>query len=516
MAKECMGEKPMADKRVFIALAIAALVGIDRPARSADVVVVCPETFHDAVQPWLKHRRGEGLNLCVIESARDAQSLRTSIRDAADADTKYVVLIGDAPVIGTPCDERCQTPIFYAPTKVTSAWGSTSTLSSDLLFGDFDDDQLPDAVVGRLPVDEPEQLKALISRIIARETCNDFGPWRSQIQFVGGVGGFGAFADGAIESVTRNVITNVLPPETKTTICYASPGHVFFPTDRSFTDAVVDRYQQGARFWVYAGHGHVTELDRVPRGAKGTPVLDQRSVKRLSRSAPGSSIAIMLACYTGALDAAEDSIAEEMVLTDGGPIAVFAGSRVTMPYGNTTAAMGLIDGIFAQKLDRLGDAWQNALVGMHQEVSSDTSSARVMIDALATIVSPAGTDLVEERREHMLLYNLIGDPTLRLNHPQPLVLQVPTGHKPGQPIELQVESPIDGQLTVSFDRPLGAVTEGDPNETTVASINAPIEAGKTVSHQIKIPAGISGPIVVRALVSGASSWATSATRTIVR
>jgi hypothetical protein len=511
-----MGLFRMTDKRIFIVLAIAVIAGVGRPARSADVIVVCPVDFQVAVQPWLEHRRGEGLQVRVIESARDAQSLRASICDASGDDTRYVVLIGDAPVIGTPCDARCQTPILYAPTKVTSAWGSTPTLSSDLLFGDFDRDDVPDAVVGRLPVDEPAQLEALIARIIAREKCDDFGPWRSQIQFVGGVGGFGAMADGAIESVARTVITNVLPPETKTSIAYASPGHSFFPTDRSFTDAVINRYQQGARFWVYAGHGQVTELDRVPRNQDGTPVLDQRSVKRLSRSADGSSIAIILACYTGALDAPEDSIAEEMVLNAGGPIAVFAGSRVTMPYGNTTAAIGLIDGVFSQKLARLGDAWRYALDAMHCESPPDTSSARVMIDALATIVSPAGTNLVEERREHMLLYNLIGDPTLRLNHPQSLVLQVPTGHAPGEPVEVQVESPIDGELKVSFDRPLGAVVEGDPNETTIASFTTRVEAGQMVSRQVTIPAGVTGPIMIRAFVKGASAWATSAARTIVR
>ncbi len=281
-------------------------------------------------------------------------------------------------------------------------------------------DLVPEAVVGRLPVDTPEQLETLIARIKAQEASVDFGSWRSEVQLVGGVGGFGAMADHAIESVTRTIVTSVLPAETRTCVCYASPGHLFFPTSATFTEAVLDRYQRGARFWVYAGHGQITQLDRVPGTVDGIPVLDQRSVKRLSRPPGGAPIAVMLACYTGALDAAEDSIAEEMLLCDGGPIAVVAGSRVTMPYGNTTAAVGLIDGVFKQRLPRLGDAWLSALTQMHQEVSGDTSATRIMIDALATVVSPPGTNLVDERREHMMLYNLLGDPTLRLQHPEEL------------------------------------------------------------------------------------------------
>jgi hypothetical protein len=506
----------MTAKRIIIALALPIILSVAQFAQSADVVVVCPQNFNVALQPWLEHRRGEGLVVRVIGSDPDAETLRASIRNASSTDTRYVVLVGDAPVIGTPCNSLRQTPILYAPTKVTAAWGSTPTLSSDLLFGDFDQDQVPDAVVGRLPVDDPPQLQNLIARIVERETSDDFGPWRSQVQFVGGVGGFGVMADSAIESVTRTVITSVLPPETRTSVAYASPGHAFFPTNPSFTDAVVERYKQGARFWVYAGHGQVTELDRVPRNINGTPVLDQRSVKRLSRSANGSSIAVMLCCYSGALDAAEDSIAEEMILTNGGPIAVFAGSRMTMPYGNTTAAVGLIDGVFSQQLPRLGDAWLNALVEMHREVSPDTSATRMMIDALATIVSPAGTKLVDERREHMLLYNLIGDPTLRLNHPQPIALHVPTGHRLGEPIQLKITSPIAGNLSVSLDRPLGGVTEGDPNATTLASIGIRIGADELVTPKISLPANVTGPIVVRAFVSGDGAWATAAARTIVR
>ncbi len=465
----------MSDQRIFIVFAFLAAVLSGQSARGGEaVVVVCPTQFRDALQPWLDHRISGGMVCRVIDSNPDASALQASIRDAADADTRYVVLVGDAPVFGTPCNALRQTPILYSPTTVTAAWGSTPTLSSDMLYGDFDQDQIPDASVGRLPVDDPIQLEQLIERIKARERSNDFGAWRGNVQLVGGVGGFGALADNAIESVTRTIVTGVLPAETRTTVCYASPGHVFFPRDRSFTDAVVDRYQQGARFWVYAGHGQITVLDRV----SGTPVLDQRSVKRLNRPGGESSIAVMLACYTGALDAAEDSIAEEMVLSAGGPIAVFAGSRVTMPYGNTMAAVGLIDGVFTQKLPRLGDAWLDALVQMHQETTSDTSTTRMMIDALATVVSPAGTNLADERREHMLLYNLIGDPTLRLHHPQPLAIVIPPGHESGELIQLQIKSPISGELNLSFDRPLGAVTEGDPNETTIASMASHVVAGR--------------------------------------
>ena len=95
-------------------------------------------------------------------------------------------------------------------------------------------------------------------------------------------------------------------------------------------------------------------------------------------------------------------------------------------------------------------------------------------------------------------------------------MEIPAGHDSGRPIQLQIESPISGELSLSFDRPLGAVTEGDPNETTVASLASHIDAGHKITPEIELPTDLKGPIIVRALVSGKATWATAAARTILR
>jgi hypothetical protein len=485
-------------------------------ARAVDVVAVCPERFRETLQPWIDHRRQDGFEVCIIDTSDTSRSLAADIAKAADDKTRYVLLVGDAPVIGTRCDRSRQVPTAYSRTQVTAKWGSPPTLSSDMPLGDLDNDGVPDAVVGRLPVQRPSDLKALIERIISYETSEDFGPWRGNVQLVGGVGGFGMVADAAIESVTRNIVTSVLPVETRTHVCYASPGHMFCPQADSFTDAVVNQYQQGARFWVYAGHGAVTALDNVPPTADGTPVLDRSSVTKLDRPASSAPIAVMLACYTGAMDAGENSLAEQMLLTQGGPIAVFAGSRVTMPYGNTTAAVGLINAVYEEKLPRLGDAWLSTLLQMHNDDEANRPTSRVMIDALATIISPSGTKLVDERREHMKLYNLLGDPTLRMHQPETVEIGVASGVNAGEAFELIVKCAIDGQCTISLDRPLGAVVGADPNNTTVAAKTIALPANKQAVYEIAAPDDVVGPIVIRAIVSGRKSWATGAARTMLR
>ena len=138
-----------------------------------------------------------------------------------------------------------------------------------------------------------------------------------------------------------------------------------------------------------------------------------------------------------------------------------------MPYGNATAAIGLINGVFHQKLPRLGDAWLSALREMQTEPTAPQASGRVLIDALATLISPSGAKLPDERREHMLLYNLLGDPTLRLQHPEPLELTRATNEGDPDSLQLTISSPISGNLLITVDRPLGAVKHGDANNTLV-------------------------------------------------
>jgi hypothetical protein len=81
---------------------------------------------------------------------------------------------------------------------------------------------------------------------------------------------------------------------------------------------------------------------------------------------------------------------------------------------------------------------------------------------------------------------------------------------------LNVKSPISGELKVSLDRPLGSITSGDPNETTVTSLSVPVQANQTTQQKILPVGNVVGPIVIRAIVSGQRMWATGAARTILR
>ena len=51
---------------------------------------------------------------------------------------------------------------------------------------------------------------------------------------------------------------------------------------------------------------------------------------------------MFLSCYAGAIDARRTCLAAEMLRAPGGPVAVVAASRVTMPYATTLLTLGLM------------------------------------------------------------------------------------------------------------------------------------------------------------------------------
>jgi len=544
-------------------------------APAADVIVVADDGFRDALTPWVEMRQGEGLTIAFCSPHSDRDAMATVIRGLAKTETRYVMLVGDAPSFASQDADRdrngaagrlVRIPTFYLPSKSTAAHGSTPTYPTDLPFGDFDFDGFNEASVGRLPVVAPEQLSGLVTRILAYERSQDFGLWRRRLQLTAGVGGFGALVDGAIESVTRTVLTSVLPPDAKPQIAYASPGHAFCPIDEPFGEAVMSRYRSGARFWVYAGHGSVDRLDFLTRASDDSGSLTPGETSRTSSDGrwrvesllhnqntsllvahpARAPIAVLLACYAGAYDAPGDCLSERMLLTPGGPIAVISASRLTMPYGNARFGLGLLEAAYQpidhlSSAERLGDAALAAVRRLqrdHAPVESDTpvSTTQMMVDGLAALISPAGSDLAQERREHAGLYQLFGDPTLRLQRPEPLEMTIVDSEDPepqdpakdstNQPsVCVRVTSPIGGTLIVCVDRPLGSVndssdtathhSEGDPHRCTIGQVQLPIQIGVDGLATIPIPPQWSGAVVVRGFVQGIGGWASGATKTIL-
>lgn len=493
--------------------------------------VVCPPAFREALKSWIDYREQQGFEITVVSPEPSANQTKKSLLTAGlDASSAAVLLVGDCRITAAESvDVSKETPTFYRTPGPTAKWGTTATLAGDAPFGDIDGDAIPDVPVGRLSVDSPGQLAGIVKRVMEYENSSDFGEWRDTVQITAGVGGFGMLADAAIESATRSVLTTAVPPSTRLSVTYCSPTSDFNPGPNDFFQSVLRRYQQGGAFWVYLGHGNVTELDRVPGpGGSKRSVLASDDVSLLESPASSAPIAVMLACYTGAFDATVDCLAEQMLFAEGGPIAVLAGSRVTMPYGNSIAAQGLINSFYNAKTENLGTAWLQAQRELATDAKDDLEIAerRKLVDLLATAVSPAADQLPDERLEHLHLYNLLGDPLLKLTHPGEVKLEVPRSIVAGTPLTIRGEVPQDGELTVAvrhlpgnvpIDRELSQVERYEQaNQGEIASVRIEQLTTGPFETTIVLPADIKGPVYVVARIKSDNQWSVGAERILVR
>jgi len=429
---------------------VLSLLVCSASGEGPDVLVVCPAELQPGLSAWLDHRHRQGHRVAVIDGRGGPEHVQRVIRRVAESGAlRYVVLVGDAgPTSGEDAAEmrRCLPP-FYANAEVVRRFGSEPEIATDSSFADLDGDRVPDLAVGRLTADTPAELARITGKILRYEQSRDFGLWRRRINFVAGVGGFGAVTDGVLEMTAREVIAECLPVEYSTTMTHASWRSPFCPAPDGFCNATLERLNEGCLFWVYMGHGNPLSLDevRVPGGVHR--ILDRRDVARL-RCDRGSPVAFMMACYTGAFDAPEDCLAEEMLRQEGGPVAILSGSRVTMPYGMAVLGMSLLGECFGQRRATLGEMVLHAKRTLAEEQPQD--ARRAALDLLATAISPAGSDLKLERLEHVELFNLLGDPLLRVPHPQAVHLDVPERLSPGDTLEIQGSSPLAGELLIEL------------------------------------------------------------------
>ncbi|HET6883739.1 MAG TPA: C25 family cysteine peptidase [Pirellulales bacterium] len=509
------------------------------PAQAVDTVLVCPPVFEQAMKPWSDFRRAQGHRLARIDGTQPPDKIRQQIRDLARSGTlRFIVLVGDADQVphGDRSRQGYSVPTHYVPAKVNVRWGSEPEIATDNWYADFDDDDLPDAAIGRLSADTTSQLSNIVGKIIGYESQVALGgqaaggpagddEWRRRVNLVAGLGGFGAIVDAAIETAAKSIIAEGIPAAYTTSLTHASWRSPYCPPPAQFGETVVGRMNEGCLFWVYMGHGQPSELDRVQVPGGEHSILHVSDVERL-QAHRGPPIALFLACYTAAYDARSDCLAEELLRAERGPVAAIGGSRVTMPYAMSVLGVELLKECFVSRRPTVGEMLLYAKRALVLGPRDDARSKQ--LDALASLLSPSPDELAAERLEHVQLFNLLGDPLLALGHPLPVKVHVADIARPGDRLVVSGECDVDGRATVELvvrrDRltfkpeardDYFASSEADDeyqrtytaaNNPRLAIVRMPFSGGK-FHTQLLVPEHATGACHVRVFVQGRQRFA---------
>lgn len=450
--------------------------------RRADYIMITHRDLRSAVEPLAELHRRRGLDVVVVDVQDIFDEFNggivhpRAIRDFLEfawtswqrPAPRFVLLAGDASwdYKNATADDRRYADWTYEPRDVRNFIKNGSTpyaegaelnhrnlvptwsyptyeghAASDNWFVCLDgDDDLPEMAIGRIPVVTGDELRGVVSKIVAAVDHPEVGPWRRDVLFITNESvSFQRRSDTTAAEVTQRgfVPFRIYPMSEE-------------KANEKHTQTILDRMNAGVELIQFLGHGGRYIWRTGPPDLKKNH--DLFTLEDLDRLEPNRKLPVVLSltCYSAPFDhPTADSIGEKLLrMPDRGAIAVFAAS------------------------------WRN---------SPSAEMGRIVINELTTPGATIGEAILRAKRQirnPMLVqtYNLLGDPAVPVLAPHDhlqieistdRVTAVVTAALSPPRASLRVEW-TDGAGTVVAGRDVeliggAAVVEPDPRVAAVAT-----------------------------------------------
>ncbi|MBN2541562.1 T9SS type A sorting domain-containing protein [bacterium] len=387
----------------------------------AKMLVICPDTYQATLQPWLNWRRAVGYWIYVTTPG-DLGSTYEGIRTSIDAlydfwgGIDYLILVGDVD-------------------DVTTHYTGGSDSPTDIDYGCVDGgDYVPDILIGRISVENNDQLAELVNRFIDYEQFN--------------------YADSAFASRYLFGTTNddynhdmVHTCHTYVNTTYMAPlGIGYMEIDGLYASEadVLAALNDGYAYYYYYGHGSANGLAAPPLTMAGVPTMAN------SNKFP---FIVGNACSTNDFTIATSFGEALLRQVNAGAIAYIGGSNST--YWNPDSV------------------WEIETFRAFLEDSMASAMAQCYEALLEVMIA-----FPDYGHYFFDVYNLIGDPAIQLwaGIPQALHLEAPPVYPMGGSTEIRIDVDVDGiplsnaRVCISWtDSALVEIT----NETGYALFNIP-------------------------------------------
>jgi len=307
------------------------------PPEGADYVVIAHPSLRKAVMPLVEWRAAQGLRTAVFttdqvydrfshglpDPAALRDFLRWAIREWPPPAPRFVLLAGDASY--DPCDHLSAPLKNLVPTWLlaTQQMGETA---SDEWFADLDEDGLPDLAIGRLPAQDPQQIQAMVAKIMAYEQGAPAGEWQRRVLLV-------ADDDDPLFAAISDELAGMVPPSYWT-------EQIVIGRDADPRDALLAALDEGMGVVNYVGHGAIDMWARegLLRAADVTTLHQEGRLP----------LVVVWACLSGYfIHPRVESLGETLLLVRGkGAIAALVPTGETMAADQKLLARALFRHLF--------------------------------------------------------------------------------------------------------------------------------------------------------------------------
>ncbi|WP_367870529.1 C25 family cysteine peptidase [Luteolibacter sp. Populi] len=349
---------------------------------------------------------------------------------------------------------------------------------SDAVLGDFDHDGVPEIPVGRIPARTPVELAPVVGKIITWEKRVP-SPSDLTIPVWAGDPGFNKIG-GVMTRVSLPFLMGRLrkeaPPWAGFWLLHSAVNSPFCGWPEESAATFNRRLAEGSLFSAMIGHGRTDSwwiMNRLRYRA-----ADARAMTTPAPAAPH----IVFACKCGAFaDPKIRCLGEELLFAPGGPVACIAASVDSHPLTNYYGSTSLLRDLNGTTADSLGGLWVESIRKAH---ATREPLKELLVSSLEPFVIGKRNRVKDLKADHLLIYNLLGDPATRLFLPRPLEAIVT---RSGEGWEWAVKKPAglptDARLIVQHRAPLPSFKLGLPAEDPGAAFKTLEEANASLDFR---------------------------------
>lgn len=444
-------------------LTLAAVIWLHfNPAQAAPPwVVVCAAGFEQSLAPLVEHRRQEGFDVHVIIAAPGATAGNIAVMSERDRQ-KITALFDEQPdpsfllLVGTPLVSRDTLPQTILGT-ILGTEGRMRGEPSDQVLNLAGSDGVPRVAVGRFPCTTVEECRAAVKKTLEFETR----PWpaakRRTLSLIVGHPGGGSLiernlAAWFLENLGQVKLKN-LGPAWSGGVIFHSPDSPYYVENDWLSPACQELLLPGYEFACYLGHSNWKGC-----WSEGVEFLKSRDWSQMKGSFP-QGVFFTCGCY--ACQIAPDDLrgfGHSAFLQPDGPVAVIG------PHGESYGGLGqlALEGLVAcmsgpDAPDRLGEYW----LGVQRRIAQGEMDGLTFFLFDQADGSRGKTSLADQRREHLQMWMLLGDPALKLPA-NPRTIELSGEKSPGEQDTYVIKGRLTGNARVdrvrlTLERPLGTL-----------------------------------------------------------
>jgi hypothetical protein len=374
-------------------------------------MLVTAPGFKEALAPLIQERRAEGFQVSVVDTMNlltrdqvwqgDGQPLQAYIeRCFQQSKTPMFLLL--AGVMKAPDASAAEQTVVPG---LAGAIGRMKGKPSDLGYSLPDSNGMPRVAAGRFPARTMEEMQSMVQKTLALEHDRQPGTWRNRLVLLEGNPGGGTLAEMFVEQATTPRLRRLHPAFNVQVMADMGVSAFYLPTS-DLHGAALKYLQEGELFSFYLGHSDPSGL------WSGNSYFMSRDDWTRLRIPHGGGVFFTCGCHACQWGSAKDEgYGLAATRNPAGPAAVIGAS------GESYSAPGLlaIDGFLRRCSEppfsvRLADYWLAVQAGLAQgPIDAGTFALYDQFDG-----SGGKVPLEVQRREHLEMWMLLGDPGLHL------------------------------------------------------------------------------------------------------